>query len=95
MVMFPSTVLTPVMLKRSMPSSGVKTTSNRLALKLLFFWHWARDCESSLRSAEAKEVSASSADINVVKAKRMVGVWRVVVVVVVVGSDNGEVLLLM
>lgn len=94
MVMLPSTVLTPVMLKRSMPSSGVKTTSNRLALKLLFFWHWARDCESSLRSAEAKEVSASSADINVVKAKRMVGVWRVVVVVVV-GSDNGEVLLLM
>lgn len=47
-----------------------------------------------MRSAEAKEVSASSADINVVKAKRMVGVWRVVVVVVV-GSDNGEVLLLM
>lgn len=46
-----------------------------------------------MRSAEAKEVSASSADINVVKAKRMVGVWRVVVVVV--GSDNGEVLLLM
>jgi hypothetical protein len=70
-VTFPCTVLTPVMLKFNVPSSGVKSTSNSDALKLLLLWHDARDLDSSMRSEATRGVSASSVDIDAVKENFM------------------------
>ena len=52
-VTFPLMVLTPLIWKARLPLFGVKVTSKRVALKLLFVWHVLSDEDVSIRSAAA------------------------------------------
>lgn len=60
MVMLPLTVLTPLTSKAILWLSAVKTTSKRVAEKLLFSWQGLRELEVSMRSAHANGATSSS-----------------------------------